>query len=168
MAGFNVITEVSSNPEHRQPGLVEDVHAWMLQARGARQLINGADVRIGIERPRSGNLSSLDPNGKPMDVSFVLAGFARVRGKIPPMHIGRVFDSDGEVLGYTKLSGSNLLFNTHQEKTFHALPERFTFTQAKQRNGHGDQSTTDFLKKCLHLGIVVKDGREYCKMYVGG
>lgn len=116
-----------------------------------------------MDRPRTGHRTSIDSSGKPMDVAFVLAGFARMRGLIPPIHIGRMLDENEEGLGYEKLEGLNLLFNSEQEAAFSALPERFTFKVAKQSYGRQDQATSEFLKKCLRLGMLRKDEHGYSK-----
>src|SRR5438445_1260070 len=63
-----------------------DFNTWFVQARGPRALINGADVRIGIDRPSD----CLDDN------QLVVGGFERVYGSFPLIRISRVLGDDGE------------------------------------------------------------------------
>ncbi len=157
MTGVHHIRKPSDNAQYSGPRLEEDVKTWMLQARGARQLINGSDVRLGIDLASRG--ASADQSG-----NLVMAGFERLRGNIGPIHIERVFDDDSEPLGYRVMSGADLLSNPAQQKSFHDLPESFSFKQAKQVYGRADQSTTDFLRKCEAIGILRHDGKIYSKV----
>jgi hypothetical protein len=153
-----------------QPGvtvtdLEEDVRGWFQQARGPRQLINGADVRIGIDKCRRADmLTELD--GRSVEVSLVIAGFGRLRGSIEPMYLGRILGDDDEPMGYEQLRGASLLFNDNRQKAYATLPETFTFKQAKHALERGSQATTDFLRKCQNAGILRKEGRQYRKIKV--
>ena len=53
-----------------------DVSEWFQQARGPRVLINGSDVRLGIDKPAKSHITGDDGE-------IVLRGFERVRGEIP-------------------------------------------------------------------------------------
>jgi hypothetical protein len=143
------------------PPLEEDPHGWFLEARGARALINGMDARIGVDRFRSHVLEGLD--GRSAEIALVIAGFARIRGRVAPTFLARVLGEDDEPLGYVKLAGTKLLFNTAQETSYGGLPELFKFKDAQKHYGKGAQATTDFLRKCLGVGILQRDGREYRK-----
>jgi hypothetical protein len=151
--------------------------SWFLQTRGASSLINGSDVRIGIDE-LSGNTCrvkrsaagagnegngkgkravAVDINDSPEDRGAVLVvrGFGRVRGEIPLIYLAREIDpEDGEPLGYRQLVGVELLFNEAHEDSFRGLPNTFSFKQAKQAYGKQDQATRDFLKKCMGMGIL--------------
>ena len=127
----------------------------MLRARGARQIVNGVDVRLGIELTGAGANESSG--------NLIIAGFARLQGTFGPLHIERVFDEDGSPLGYGPMSGASLLYNADQEKAFNNLPKEFTFKQAKQCYGRADQATSDFLKKCASVGILRHEMRRYIK-----
>lgn len=157
ITGVHHIRKPSDNAQYSGPRLEEDAKTWMLQARGARQLINGSDVRLGTDLASRG--ASADPSG-----NLIMAGFARLRGNIGPIHIERVVDDDGEPLGYRMMSGADLLSNPAQQKTFHDLPESFSFKEAKRAYGRADQSTTDFLRKCTAIGILRHEGRTYRKV----
>ena len=120
---------------------------WLKQARGASALINGADVRLGVDLIRR-NVSHLGNLGQDSEESaFVLKGFARVHGEIGPFFIARVFDDEGLPLAYHEMTGAQLLFNPDQEAAFARLSDSFTFKDAKRVYGRQDQATADFLKK---------------------
>src|SRR5262249_41266305 len=133
------------------------------QTRGARSLINGADVRLGVDAP--GNTSGFAiMNGKyHEEIAMVLCGFARVRGQFPLVYLSRVRDENGDAMGYSVLSGPKLLFNEEREAAYAKLPDRFRFKDAKHAFGKGPQATTDFLNKCIGLGLLRKVGRTYEK-----
>jgi len=76
-----------------------------------------------------------------------------VRGEIPLFYLARVLDEDGEPLGYRKVKGASLL-PAEQRKAFTKLPDTFRFKEAKRIYERNDQPTTDFLKKCISLGLL--------------
>lgn len=155
----------SSKPEEAPASLQDDPHRWFLQARGTRQLVNGADVRIGVDENAIANFQT-ELDGKAAETAFVLGGFGRVRGKLAAVYVGRVFGEDGEPVGYRVLAGASLLFNSGQQTAYRDLPDTFSFTQAQRIYARGAQATTDFLKKCCNVGILSKAGREYRKVRV--
>lgn len=140
------------------PSLEENPHGWFLQARGSRALVNGSDVRIGIDRPRLA--------GPDSEVALVLGGFSRLSGIIPNNFISRVLGEDGEPVGYERLTGARLLFNDHQEQAYRSLPQTVRFTNAQRIYKRGPQATLDWLNKCISIGIMRRDGREYRKLEV--
>ncbi len=145
------------------PNLEENARGWFQQARGPGQLINGADVRIGIDKcRRADSLTEMD--GRSVEVALVLAGFGRLRGNIEPMYLGRMLGEDDEPMGYERLRGTSLLFNSHQQAAFEKLPETFAHKQAKQTYDRGSEATTAFLRKCQSVGILRKDNRQYRKV----
>jgi hypothetical protein len=149
-----------SNDKHYSPPSLEQgtIREWFYQVRGAGALINNSDVRIGIDESQQQGMSF--PGIQTTDeIALVMRGFGRVKGEIPLTHIARVYDDEGEPLGYKKVSGSMLLFNPEQEEKFNKLPNDFRFKEAKQVYGKGDQATTDFLKKCINVGILKKHGK---------
>jgi hypothetical protein len=155
----------SSKPEEAPASLPEDPHQWFLQVRGSRQIVNGSDVRIGIDRGTIANIHT-ELDGKSAEVAFVIAGFGRLRGNIAPMYVGRVLGEDGEAMGYRTLTGESLLFNSNQQDAYRNLSSVFSFKDAQRGYGRGAQATTDFLKKCISVGILSKAGREYRKAKV--
>jgi hypothetical protein len=121
-------------------------------------LVNGSDVRIGIDRPSLGSASR--------EIALVLGGFGRFRGNLPTTFLSRVLDEDDEPIGYEKLTGAGLLFNPEQEQAYRNLPPGARFKDAQSIYGKRAQATLDWLKKCIAIGIMRKDGREYRKVEV--
>lgn len=159
------IRKESTQPGVTVPDLEHDVRGWFQQARGPRQLINGADIRIGIDKSRRADAwTELD--GRSIEVALVVAGFGRLRGNIEPMYVGRVLDEDDKPIGYEQLRGASLLFNPDRQRAYATLPNPFTFTQAKQTLSKGSQATSDFLNTCQSVGILRKEGRLYRKVKV--
>ncbi|MFZ3214199.1 MAG: AAA family ATPase [Terriglobales bacterium] len=152
------IRKPSSKLDEAPPPLEEDPHRWFLQARGSRALVNGSDMRIGMDRPSRASGNS--------EVALVIGGFGRVRGNIPTTFVARVLDEDDEPLGYDKLAGVRLLFNSEQEEAYRKLLPESRFKDAQKVYGRGAQATTDFLKKCIGVGIMRKDGSVYRKVEV--
>ncbi len=145
----------------KQPRKVEEsagplesanVRQWFQDARGASSLINGSDIRLGVDAP---DLSSVSKD----EISLVLRGFGRVRGEIDPIYVARDFDENGEPVGFRRLTGSELLFNENQKNALAALPEQFSFKQAKNQYGRADQGTANFLQRCVNLDLIRKLGR---------
>ena len=97
--------------------------------RGPRAIINGSDVRLGVAVPRSARIVT-GPKQQ-SEIAFVLRGFARVQGEILTSYIARTLDSEGEPVGYTKLTGVALLRNLKQAAVFHRLPDTFRFKDVK-------------------------------------
>jgi hypothetical protein len=149
----------SEKPEYApRPLENEDPRRWFMRARGCRALVNGSDVRIGIDEPgASGPVYSA--GDKQEEIALVMRGFSRVRGEIPLTYIARVLDDNGDPLGYRKLTGASLLFNADQSETFGRLPNKFRFKDAQLAYRKGPQATNDFLLKCCNLGILCKPGR---------
>jgi hypothetical protein len=159
------IKKPSDDPRYAPPHLetCTNVRPWFLQTRGARALINGTDVRLGVDTPEIGNVLVANNKDK-KEIALVMRGFGRVRGEIPLTYLSRHSDESGEPLGYDVVSGVSLLFDKEREEALMKLPERFRFKEAKQAFGKADQATTDFLNKCIGLGLVrkisKKDGYE--------
>jgi hypothetical protein len=155
----------SSKPQEAPPPLEENSRQWFLQVRGSGNLINACDVRIGIA-PSVKAKHCEDLDGRSCDIALVMAGFGRVRGSIATTFVARVLDDDDEPLGYVEMSGASLLFNSEQEKAYGNLPSHFRFKDGQGIYGKGGQATSDFLKKCIAIGIMRKDGAEYRKVKV--
>jgi hypothetical protein len=120
---------------------------WFQDARGASSLINGSDIRLGIDEPDIGVV------GKD-NASLVCRGFGRIRGEIGPIYLAREVDDVGDPLGYRHLIGPELLFNPKQEAALAALPSNFAFKEAMAAYGHADQATSNFLRRCItHLRV---------------
>lgn len=160
ITGVHHLRKPSSKPDEAPPSLEEDPRRWFQQARGSSALINSCDVRIGAER--SGKAKQFEGfDGRSREVALVIGGFGRLRGNIDPTYVARVLDEDEEPLGYVELAGVSLLFNPEQEDAYKTFPPQFRFKDAQKLYGKGPQATSDFLKKCIGVGIMRKDGREY-------
>ena len=129
-----------------------NLRRWFQDARGASALINGTDIRLGVDGP---DLSVLAKD----EVALVLRGFGRVRGEIGPMYLARDLDENGDPRGYRRLTGSKLLFDVHQEKTYDSLPKDFAFKLAMATYGKADQPTANFLQRCIAVGLLRRPGR---------
>jgi hypothetical protein len=126
-----------------------DFRAWFADARGPGVLINGADVRLGVDRPGTSVAAR-------SDIALVVRGYVRMQGEIPTMHLARDLDANGEPVGYRKVTGAGLLGNPEQEAAFGRLAPKFAFKDAKREYNKADQATDDFLKKCISIGVLAK------------
>ena len=71
-------------------------------------------------------------------------------------------------MGYRRLTGPSLLFNPDQATGFAKVPDSFRFKDAQKVYGKGAQATTDFLNKCINIGILRRTARGYEKCGVSG
>jgi len=129
-----------------------NLRQWFQDARGASALINGSDVRLGVDAP---DISAVQKD----DVALVLRGMGRIRGEIGPFYMARDHDENGDPAGYRRLTGPELLFNEQQQKALANLPTRFTFKEAKLACGKSDQPTRNWLDRSADLGLVRHPGR---------
>jgi hypothetical protein len=90
------------------------------------------------------------------EAALIMRGFARVKGELALTYIARVFDEDGQPMGYRALTGGGLLFNPEHKKAFATLPDFFKHKQARMQLRKGDSSTGLFLDKCVALKILKK------------
>jgi hypothetical protein len=134
-----------------------DPRPWFADARGSGVLVNGSDVRLGLDRP---GISGVLDGGKDT-VALVIRGYVRLHGEIPTSHLVRVHDEAGEALGYRLANGIELLGNPAQEQAFKRLPDGFEFKEAKRVYGKEDQATRDFLLKCKARGILRQVGHGF-------
>jgi AAA domain-containing protein len=125
---------------------------WFQDARGASALVNGTDIRLGIDEPDIGVV------GKD-NASLVCRGFGRIRGEIGPIYLAREVDDVGDPLGYRHLTGPELLFNPKQQAALASLPADFAFKEAKAAYGHADQATINFLRRCIAHQLVRRVAR---------
>lgn len=126
---------------------------WLLEASGARALINQTDVRIGFDAPTVNS-----------EISLVLRGHAKLQGEVGPIYLERVLDEHGEATGYRRVSAVALLSDPHQIATFNSLPAEFIFKEAGIKYQRTSDPTNKFLKKCIGLGILEKSDGFYRKI----
>jgi hypothetical protein len=170
---FLLIHHIKKPGENGVPAL-EDVTAmaWLLQACGARALVNQTDCRIGLDATRGTGavleeLNSRRPSAsKPgEEVALVMKGFARLRGEFGPVFLTRDFDEDGEALGYRVLKGLEHL-SSELQHVYHRLPDEFTLKTAEASYGRGAQATLNFLQKCIRAGGLRKVGHRRNARYL--
>jgi hypothetical protein len=123
---------------------------WLLQACGARALINQTDMRMAF-----------GPREDESEVSLVWKYHLKAQGESGLFYTGRCMDEFGEPLGYRPVTGANLIDNPEQRAAFERLPPEFSFSDAKRTYGRADDPTSKFLKKCESLGLIqrVRRGR---------
>jgi hypothetical protein len=124
---------------------------FLLEMEGPRALVNQTDVRIAVA----------EGDGDP--AALKVKWSRRVHGDSPLTLLERVFDEEGEPIGYRSLTGADFLSNdqkTALEKLPFA-PTEFTFKDAMLALGRANDPTNKFLAKCKAHGLVrkVRKGR---------
>jgi RecA/RadA recombinase len=135
---------------------LEDGHAldWLRRAAGTRALVNQTDVRLALARRAPAKVRTEGA------ADLVLSGHFRTRGDVGPFLIRRIWDADGEPVGYQRFEANPaLMANEEQERAFHQLSEEFTFGEACRALGKVDESTNWFIHKLVRLGLARKVGR---------
>jgi hypothetical protein len=154
--GVHHVRKSNDNPKEKPEPLEKaDLSSFFNRARGSKVLINGTDVRLGIDR------AERDPTGM-----VVIRGFERVNGEIPPMFVRRALGEDGRPVGYAPAAGVSLLTNPDHAAAYQRLPAHFRFKDAKLAYGKSDSATANFLKACESAGIVRRAGGGYEKVKV--
>jgi KaiC/GvpD/RAD55 family RecA-like ATPase len=134
----------------RTAGALEDDAPldWLMRSAGSRALINQTDTRLAISRRKKD------------DDTLVMRGHIRTHGEIGPWLLARIWDEADQPLAYRRFSATpDMLENFEQEGTFLRLPEAFSFGEARLGYGKQHQATSDFLRKLIRLGLIVKAGR---------
>jgi hypothetical protein len=121
-----------------------NLREWFQQTRGPRLLINGSDVRIGMDEPDS------------RENCLLVRGFRRVDGEFPPIHIKRILDDEGEPMGYERMSGIDMIRFPDHRDLYQRLPDEFTFKLAKTLYGKADEATNGALRAFIAAGIAIK------------
>jgi hypothetical protein len=116
---------------------------WLHEASGARALINQTNTRIAFDSPRKNEAAAL-----------VMKYHVKVKGGSEAIYIERVYDPEGDPIGYKRMSGVGLLDDQHQRDAFNGLPGEFIFKDAKRVYGKGDSATNGWLRKCEAVGLV--------------
>jgi hypothetical protein len=136
---------------------------WLVRASGIRALVNQTDIRLAIAcRARSG----LSGGRKSGDPQLILRGHARAHGEIGLFLLRRVWDDHGEPLGYERIMG--IVEDPEHAQVFAALPETFSFKEARGITGKQCEATFQFIHKMMGLGLMRKVARgQYEKMHSG-
>jgi len=122
-----------------------NVREWFHNARGPSRLINGTDVRIGVDTPSLQHCNA----------ALVIRGFRRVFGEIPTLHVARVSDDDGEPQGYTQVEGQALL-SSEDLAVLAALPPTFRYKAVEPLFSKDSRRTTEFLGRVQAANVVRK------------
>jgi len=125
------------------------VSNWLLEMEGPRALVNQTDVRVAVT----------EGDGNP--AALKLKWSRRVHGDSPLVLLDRVFDGDGDPMGYQHLMGVALL-GPDQQQAYAKLPNpptEFTFQDAKRALVQGDNRTGEFLSKGRQVGVIEKLGK---------
>jgi len=123
---------------------------WLLEAAGARALINQTTTRIAFDRPRRANA---------IDAAFVMKYFVKTIGEGGPIYLERVCNEQGDPIGYRAMAGVQLLGDADQQALFLRLPHgQFSFKEAKFIYGKSDDPTRKWLLKCMDAKLVKQVG----------
>lgn len=136
--------------ENGAPNL-EDVSTleWLHEAAGARALINQTNTRMAFDiRRHTENPGSV----------LVFKSYVKMKGENGALFLERVCNSDGEPIGYRRMTGVELLENKDQEAVFNKLPDQFRFKEAMSAYGRSDDPTRKWLLKCMGIGIIEQPG----------
>lgn len=122
---------------------------WLLEMEGPRALVNQTDVRVAVA----------EGDGNP--AALKVKWSRRVYGDSPLVFLERIYDNGGEAAGYRPVTGADFL-SPKQKDALAKLPNppaEFSFKDAKQALGEGDNRTGEFLRDSKQLGLVEKLGR---------
>ena len=127
--------------EAAEVSLENDPHAWLQRASGAAGLVQNVDFRIGLaELP---------------DHTLISRSFVRGRGWGPAEGLVRVFDDDGDPIGYRIEGGWDKLPEADKQ-ALERLGDEFTTKEAKQGLSLSARPTNDRLLKWVSLGLTQK------------
>jgi len=132
--------------------LADDPAEWLQNCAGSHALINGTDLRLGVE---------IDQDNKE---SLILAGFLRSRGPIPAIHVLRDYDEGGDVLGYRRMVTLDRL-KAEYRIALDKLPTEFRFKDVAHALGPtGANATAKFLRTVVAAGVVAQLSGSYRKL----
>lgn len=137
------LRKLASSPRQRPESLEGgDVRDWIQsQTRGVSALINGSDVRIGVD--------SCEHD----EEAIVVAGYARLDGPLVKMCLRRECDEHGSSLGYSRMAGVDLL-SKEAQGMFKRFGPSFRFKDAQHITGKGAQPTRNLLLRCISAGVL--------------
>jgi AAA domain len=128
---------------------------WLLEMEGPRALVNQTDVRVAVA----------EGDGNP--AALKVKWSRRVYGDSPLVLLERIYENGVEPAGYRSVTGDDLL-SPKQKDALTKLPNppvEFSFKDAKQALGDGDNRTGEFLRESKRLGLVEKLARNrYTKL----
>lgn len=124
------------------PALASHPHEWLLEAAGARALVNQMDTRIGIVRAND----------------LTMAGFTRMLGVIPTCSFRRLRHlQTGVPVGYTIVRGLEAI-SSSQAIFFEGLPLAFTWGEAEHfwRARHDGKLNSSKLSETLEALVAAR------------
>lgn len=124
---------------------------WLQCASGARGLISHTDTRIAFQRVQS-------------DDSLVVKWNRRIVGDSGAYQFQRIYNPEGEPLGYRSMCGAQLLNNSYMQKRWELLPPKFSFSEAKAIYGKQSPATNHWLQRCISVGIIERNGAGYYRL----
>jgi predicted ATP-dependent serine protease len=126
--------------------LENEPQTWFQEASGSFSLTQLADTRLGVVRA----------NGT---ADILVKGYVRVSGPTPSFYLKRIFDADGEPLGYQNLTGVAVL-KPETLKVFQQLPASFQRKEAHRAlGGNSDSNTQRVLKELIAAGMIRRVGQ---------
>ena len=128
-----------------------NVAAWLQEMEGPRAFVNQTDVRVAVAQGNS------DP------AALEVKWSRRVHGDSPVVLLERMFDEDGEPVGYQRLTGPGLL-SPDKRTVYERLAAEFSTADAKEARracglGFGNDATNKFLAECRQQLLFEKQGR---------
>lgn len=145
------IRKSSEDPNASTPLFSTDIMKWLERASGARALITQSNFRIGFDQHNVG------------EAERVIKGHCKLIGQFGPMLIARVYDDEGEAIGWKKLSGVELIpTDDGQRDKFVSLPDEFTFKHVEPKAGNPKKAAA-WLQAWAGFGVIVKVGKTKSK-----
>lgn len=127
-----------------------NVMDWLQQSSGARALINQTEARFGIEEYTVGT------------ASLAMRGHFKLRGEVGPWMLERVFNEYDDALGYSRISGLQLLSQIERDR-FNKLPATFRWKEAQQIIApgiKGGKAISQLLRRAQAAGLLLRTGRK--------
>jgi hypothetical protein len=121
---------------------------WLIQASGARALINQTAVRTGVQNFSMGQ------------AELVVRGHCKLTGEFGPWHIARIYPDDSdEPIGYRRLTGVHLLQQADRE-LYAKLPEEFSHKELVKASGKTKgKAQGEWVRRCFSFGLLTKHGQ---------
>lgn len=128
----------------------QGVLTWLESLSGSRALVNQTFTRMGMDSPRGHR-----------NAEIVLRWYVKGAGERPILYVDRIYDEEGEPIGYLKLAGADLLTLNQRTDLRKVLA-----VQGADGLGWGDiltavgskSAASRLIKACLAAGCATKTG----------